>query len=183
MTAKWHLRPSEDLLLWDYWQVTGGTLYREVAIPAQPGGAKRMIDAIILDRHPAAHGSSFNWRDKLVRSSSSVRVIEVKRELTPSVIGQVATARVAAGELLDRDWSEVEAVALVGGLPNSHLQSVCDRLDIRVEPWKPAHLLQVPFRRDDPLWAELGTHVKGSDHGSVEEYVHELIEQSLRAID
>lgn len=154
----WHVRPGEDVLLWTYWMRSdiNGRLWREVHLPKGEVRSRknRYFDALIAPGGPAEdRGRQVPWQEL---GDSAVQVIEVKSRLDEDSIGQVAVAREAVASVLARSWTTVDAVIVVGEVPDETLMVACDELSIDVVQMTAAATPVVAcLQSDDPLISAL----------------------------
>lgn len=155
--GEWHIRPGEDRQLHHYWMKQRGTLWREV--PVGGGDSKtRAIDAVLVpgDR-PRLGKGPIPW------DAPGLQVIEIKRRLTDTLIGQAAAAGPAAQE---QGASQPERVALAVSVEpkDEPLKQVCDDLGLTLilDPVR-STVICVAVDPDDPVLMWLDQRVAGDE--------------------
>ncbi len=135
-------RDTEESLLFRYCREFGGVIFTEVPFgdKVKPKEARR-VDAVRFLRHqdrPAPEIVGYDRKkfdDRLsiaTRKGERMEVIEVKRELNRSVIGQVIVAKY----LLEKEKERVRPeMVVICGEEVKLLKKFCDNYGIRV--WNP----------------------------------------------
>lgn len=130
---QWRPRPGEDELLERYLSCRGGRAYVEVPISGGQGSRERRIDAVRVGADGSAdiryyHGPHF-VRD---RDGSSIEIIEIKKGLNRTVVGQL----IVAGDVVPLEWDGIGSVEVVAVVARDDelIHRLCDeRYGIRVE--------------------------------------------------
>ena len=140
--AGWEPRSTEDHLLQRYWEVHGGEIHVEAPVGVDHGpwdgrGSVRRLDGLRISMRPAEIYLPSDQRiQESLHSSGSppIEVIEVKKKLNRTVIGQTQAGRLLLLARYNLNPADVrEVVVCANG--DAALEWVCCELGIRV--WIP----------------------------------------------
>ena len=124
---------AEDKLLQKYWEQNPGTLFKEVALSnSEERSRARRLDAIIL---PTRKKEVYARKDiseselKKFIENSEVEMVEVKKELNRTVIGQI----LVGGYLLNKYYKPKRITPVIICSKNhSDLEEFCNRNNIKL---------------------------------------------------
>lgn len=131
----WHTRPGEDRWLRRYLDrlAEPGRTYVEVPLGGISGGKTRRIDAVRISRL----SGGVRYYDQAAFAEDvrthPVDIIEVKRTLNRTVIGQLIVARELAAEEWNRDVTQPLGLVALVTQTDKALERVCKRHGIRIE--------------------------------------------------
>lgn len=130
---QWRPRPGEDELLQRYLSYRGGRAYVEVPIGGGQGSRERRIDAVGVGGDGPVDIRYYHHphfvRD---RDGSSIEIIEVKKGLNRTVVGQL----IVAGDVVPLQWDGIGSVEVVAVVAQDDevIHRLCDeRYGIKVE--------------------------------------------------
>lgn len=129
---RWRPRPGEDELLEQHLAGESGAVFVEVPIGGASDSADRFIDAIRIIDRPSEMRYYHRGRFARQRADRPLEIIEVKKSLNRTVVGQLIVGR----DLVRRGWGglgDLDAVAVVGR-DDVRIRRLCEQeYGIRVE--------------------------------------------------
>jgi len=137
LRSPWSPRSQEDKLLHEYWKVRGGLMIVEVPIGGAGGPGRwlggterRRIDAVRV-HGSAGEAGIFRGRlgERFGGSTGAIELIEVKRKLNRTAIGQA----LAAQDMFERQYGRRPSrLTIVCEATDPGLEWVCRQRGIRV---------------------------------------------------